>query len=70
MAELTVETKFGTVTLRDAMIDTDGTNLADGVEVKVNDELIDELIGVHFDDEMTPEEVEEFIEDHCDTKYL
>ena len=66
--EKTAETKFGTVTLRGAMIDTDGTNLADGIEIKIDGILVNEVIGVTFGEveDMSDEEVEDFVDRHCD----
>ncbi|MEK6829803.1 MAG: hypothetical protein AABY15_06815 [Nanoarchaeota archaeon] len=66
--EKTFDTKFGEISLRGAMIDVDGTNLADGVEIKLDDKLIGEAVGITFGqvEDMTIEEVEEFVEEHCD----
>lgn len=66
--EKTFETKFGEVSLRGAMIDTDGTNLVDGVEIKLEGKLIGEATGVTFGqvEDMEIEEVENFVEEHCD----
>lgn len=62
--EATYQTKFGEVQLRVAMIDTNGTDLCEGVEVKLDDELIGEVFNVQTDyiDEMSVEEVEEIVE--------
>jgi hypothetical protein len=65
--EKTFDTKFGEVTLRHAMIDTDGTNLADGIEIKIDGELVAEVLDQHLDlDEITIEEVEEFVNSNCE----
>lgn len=64
--EKTFETKFGEITLRDVMIDTDGTNLESGIEVKLDGEVIGELIDLEFDEDTTVEEVEEMVEANCD----
>jgi len=66
--ERIVETKFGKITLRGAMIGTDGTNLSDAVEIKLDDELIGEAIGYTFSyvSDMDVEQVEEFVKDHCE----
>jgi hypothetical protein len=62
--ETTYQTKFGEVQLRVAMIDINGTDLCEGVEVKLDDELIGEVFNVQIDyiDEMSVEEVEEIVE--------
>ena len=67
--EKTFDTKFGEVTLRGAMIDTDGTNLSDGIEVKIEGKLISEVLDRTFCsvEDMTVKEVEEFVEENCDT---
>lgn len=65
MAEITFNTKHGEVNIRTAVFDTDGTNLQDGVEVKLDDELVKELYGRHvyqFED-MSVEEIEKFLEE-------
>ena len=41
--EITFESKrFGEVTIRDCMLETNGTNLEEGIEVKVDGELMTE----------------------------
>jgi hypothetical protein len=69
--EKTFETIYGKVTLRTAMIDTDGTNLSEGIEIKVNGKLQAEVLGtyIHIDD-MTQEEVESFVEEHVSEEEL
>jgi hypothetical protein len=66
--EKTFNTKFGEVTLRGAMIDTDGTNLADGVEIKIDGKLEGETLDMTFGEveDMSIEEVEKFVEEHCE----
>ncbi len=66
--EKTFDTNIGEVSLRGAMIDTDGTTLEDGVEIKLDGKLIGEVIGITFSqvEDMTEEEVEKFVEKHCD----
>ena len=66
--EKTFDTAFGEVTLRGAMIDINGTDLVSGVEIKLDGELIAEVLGASFYHvkDMTIEEVEEFVEKHCD----
>jgi hypothetical protein len=59
-----VQTKYGVVQLRVAMIDINGTDLCEGIEVKLDDELIGEVFNVQSDyiDELSIEEVEEIVE--------
>jgi hypothetical protein len=66
--EKTWNTNLGEVTLRGAMIDTDGTNLADGIEVKVDGKLVGEVLDMTFSqvEDMTDDEVELFVVAHCD----
>jgi len=55
----TVDTTTGEITLRNAMIDSDGTNLLEGVEISQDGEVIFEWIGyIDLDDE---EEVERLL---------
>jgi hypothetical protein len=64
--ERTLDTKYGQVTLRGAMLDVDGTNLIDGIEIKIDDMLIAEVYGKTFSEvvDMTTLEVESLIEKH------
>lgn len=72
--ESIVETKYGTVTVRNAMLDVNGTDLESGVEIKLDGKLIGELVGESFDiDDYDEDEIEEaielvegWIEDHCE----
>lgn len=60
---VTIETKFGEVTVSTAMFDIDGKNLEEGVEIKLDDELVIELYGFreyNFED-MSVSEVEELL---------
>ena len=59
--EKTFETDYGTVTVRNAMFDVDGTNLEEGIEIKGEDFLL-ENYGYRDIDEMTTDEVEDLIE--------
>jgi phage tail sheath gpL-like len=70
--EKAFETKYGTITLRTAMFDVDGTTLIEGTEVVKDDEVIAELVGVlcHLDETDDIEEVEAFLEEHCDERDL
>ena len=60
---VTHQTKFGEVQLRVAMIDINGTDLCEGIEVKLDDKLIGEVFNIesHYIDEMSVEEVEEIV---------
>ena len=54
-----VETSIGEVELRNAMIDLDGTNLEEGVEIVQDGDVINEWLGyIDLDDE---EEVERLL---------
>ena len=63
MKSKTFNTIYGEVKFQFAMLDTDGTTLEEGVEVKVNDELVAELVGARMSEfeELTDEEVENLI---------
>lgn len=64
-----VETKWGTVTMNHAMLDTDGTNLEDGIEIRLDGELIGEAVGYTsstLESFETVEDVEKFVDKHCD----
>jgi len=63
--KVTKETFYGTVEFSTAVFDLDGTNLEEGVEVRINDELVGELVGESLSrfEEMSDEEVEKFVED-------
>lgn len=56
-----LETKYGEVKLRVVMIDIDGTNLEEGIEVSLNGELLGQVIEIDFDD-LTITDVEEIVE--------
>ena len=56
-----LETKYGEVKLRVVMIDIDGTNLEEGIEVSLNGELLGQVIEIDFDD-LTIADVEEIVE--------
>lgn len=61
--EKTFETKYGSVSLRGAMIDVNGTDLVEGVEIKLEGELVGEVLGRGFSDveDMSVADVEEFV---------
>ena len=63
MMEKTFETKYGSVSLRGAMIDVNGTDLVEGVEIKLEGELVGEVLGRGFSDveDMSVADVEEFV---------
>lgn len=54
-------TDYGTVTVRNAMFDVDGTTLEEGIEVK-GDSLFIERYGQYDIDEMSVDDVETIIE--------
>lgn len=62
--ELTINTVYGDLTVRDAMIDTDGTNLTSGVVVTTEDgQWLCELSGFCADSfDCDPEALEELID--------
>ena len=64
----TLETKFGEITLRSAMFDIDGTNLEEGIEIKLEGELIGEVIGgdIYEVEEMSTDDVEAFVMKYSD----
>ncbi len=53
--------KYGEVTVRNAMLDMDGTNLKDGIEIKGDFNLI-EIYGDFDVEEMSDEQVEGLID--------
>lgn len=61
MASKKVVTDYGDVQVRNAMIDIDGTNIEEGIELKGDGFLI-ELVGYRDIDEITVDEVESIIE--------
>ncbi len=62
MTQTFENTKFGDVTVRNIMIDTDGTNLEEGIEIKVdNVEQPIEFFGYHSLEDMTNEDIEELL---------
>lgn len=62
---ITIETpNYGSVNVGNVMIDTDGTNLVDGIEIKVEGEETIEVAGYRDVEEMTSEEVEKLIEEN------
>lgn len=59
--EKTFDTDYGEALVRNVMLD-DGTNLEEGIEIKVNDHLI-EIPGWRDLDELTDEQVNQLIND-------
>lgn len=58
-------TSFGDVEVRNVMIDLDGTNLEEGIEITVeNVEKPIEVYGYYDVEEMTINEVEDLLEDN------
>ena len=47
---VTFETKYGTVEIKSVMVDLDGTNLEDGVDVYLNDEYVGDVVGYSEND--------------------
>lgn len=65
MAKEFKNTSFGDVTVRNIMIDLDGTNLEEGIEITVDNvpEPI-EIFGYHSLEDMTIEDVEDLLVDN------
>lgn len=65
MTQIFENTKFGDVTVRNVMIDTDGTNLEEGLEFTVpNVSRPIEVYGYHDLEELTVTDVEDLLEDN------
>ena len=58
--EKTFDTDYGKITVRNIMIDTDGTNLTDGTEIK-GDDIHIELMNYTEISELTVEKLESMI---------
>lgn len=56
----TFETSCGLVSVRDAMLDQDGTNLEEGVEVRLDGELLAGTVGISVS-ELNQDNIEVFI---------
>ena len=65
MTQAFENTKFGDVTVRNIVIDTDGTNLEEGIEIIVENvpEPI-EIFGYRSVEDMTNDDVEEILNEH------
>jgi hypothetical protein len=59
--ERTIDTKYGEVTVRNAMFDIDGTTLEEGIEIKNEDVGLIEIHGRYDIDELTQSDVEQLI---------
>jgi len=59
-----VETSYSEVELRNVMIDIDGTNLTEGIEIEGDEIGIIDVYGYYDIDELSVEEIEELIEDN------
>lgn len=63
---VTRETSHGTVTIRTAMFGGDGTNLEEGLEIRIDGDLVHEEMGKYessFEtDEMSNEKLENYID--------
>ena len=71
MSKKTFNTKFGEILLRKALW-LGETNLESGIEIKLDDELIAEVVDSYFDfedEDTTIEEVEDFVEKYVDAMY-
>jgi len=64
MAQKTFNTSYGEAIVRNAMFESDHSNdLVEGIEIKIGDVIIE--ITEYYDvEEMTEEDVEEFITSH------
>lgn len=64
MSEKKINTKkYGQVIVRNAMLDIDGTNLSEGIEIKGDFDLI-EVFEFYDINEITNDQVEELIDKH------
>jgi len=58
--EIQVELSTGIIVdVRDVVIDTDGTNLADGIEIHSDDELVGDIVGYSTSSENLSEIIEQ-----------
>ncbi len=56
--------EYGNVSVRNAMLDTDGTNLTEGIEISIGVSESIEVAGYHDLDELTAEQVELIINEN------
>ena len=68
MGPHTFDTCYGEVTFKHAMIDTDGTNLEEGITIFIDGKYIAETIDFSIDEieEMTEKEIESVVETYCE----
>jgi hypothetical protein len=60
-------TRFGKVEVKIAMIDTNGTDLCEGVDFNLDGEFVGDAIGLSLDT-INKKNIEELLEIHCDIK--
>jgi len=53
--------EYGNVSVRNAMLDTDGTNLVEGIEIRIGVSTLVEVQGYQDLEELSVEEVEKLI---------
>lgn len=58
-----IETRFGEVTLRNVMLDLDGTNLVSGISLSFNKDVFAEISGYSIDDFGNDEEDLDLLEE-------
>jgi hypothetical protein len=58
-------TSFGKVVVSFAMIDTNGTDLSEGVDFNLNGKFIGDAVGLSLD-EINKNNIEELLEEHCE----
>jgi hypothetical protein len=61
-----VETKWGKIIIRDVVFDMDGTNLEDGLDIRLDGEVVGKAIGLTSRNFENMNELEEFIEEHAE----
>ena len=64
-SEKTFDTSFGEVRVSFAMIDTDGTNLEEGVDFKLDGKFVGDAVGLSLR-EINEGNIEDLLEEHCD----
>jgi hypothetical protein len=60
----TFETSLGKVKVSFAMIDTNGTDLCEGVDFNLDGKFIGDAVGLSLD-EITKDNIEELLEEYC-----
>jgi hypothetical protein len=61
----TFDTSFGKVKVSFAMIDTNGTDLCEGVDFNLDGKFIGDAVGLTLD-EINKDNIEELLEQYCD----